>query len=203
MDIRRFHGLSIDWRGGGLVIVREGIAIFELSGCPCNVSLKVEAEDQSESEHCVLLEVAAGPFRWLFFLDFDGLQTNMREVAPNLRSLQAVRDWLLPPGYVQRQGDIGIYAVDINLAREISAAEGAVALNSVLKGRHALEVVGGIRYFERDGIVVVKTDSVTRLMHPEHAPVELASGSYRFVAASGVVYPIWQDVRDASGLPLL
>ncbi|MGB8981783.1 MAG: hypothetical protein WCC12_07905 [Anaerolineales bacterium] len=178
--------------------------MFEIAGFSGNVNFTVEDERRHGIEHDLLWRVEASRFVWLFFINCDGVQTGMREVDPVLRSLAEVYNWLLPPGYLFRQGDVAIYRASFKGAtsRELSTDVVNKELDSVLYGRHVLECNKSLRYCNVDRGAIVQCTATLMLVHPEHPNLEMEPGTYRLVGAAGVSYPIKQNAREFRGAPI-
>jgi len=83
-----------------------------------------------------------------FFIDFDETQSNIRRVSARLATLAAVLNWLLPPGYAHRQGDIGIYCRTglPAAAREISLESQPAEFAPLLGRRHRFDPIRECRF---------------------------------------------------------
>jgi hypothetical protein len=203
MELNHFYQLSFEYGQDWFSISRSGDVLFKVQRCP-NFSLVLVDEERCEAEHFALLGLGVSRFEWLFFVNFDGVQTNLREVDPGLESVRAAFDWLLPPGYLSRQGDIGVYRATApeKCDIEISGARAEQLLRSVLKDRHKLDGGHPRRYFARPGSVLIESATAMTIRHPEHATLGLGPGVYRLCSANGLVYPICQNARSFRGAPL-
>jgi hypothetical protein len=197
----QFHDILIVGAGQKLVVTRrqEVLAQFDHTD-----GYTVEDETKTPEQHMLLFWFVAGHERIKFFADHDGVQTNLREVDPSLVGLENVIKWLLPPGYLARQGDVGLYSADISQAgaTEVAAADHLDAFSPILKRRHMIAAPKNCRFFQSPSRFFVRVEQVTQLIHPEHAAISLRPGEFELMGARGTVYPILQNVRTFRGAPL-
>jgi hypothetical protein len=192
-----FHHVEIRWRGEDVELTRGRDFVAAVRGV---VAIDEERRYAEETrQHLLLLRMTlrAGGAR-LFFLDGDPVQTNVREVAPELDGLDAVLAWLLPPGYAHRQGDVGLYrGRDLPpAARPVAPAEYPQAFVSVLSERHHLEPAAACEFFAGGDRFFVRVARAARLVHPEHPALALGPGLYELVGARGTPLPHFVGLRD-------
>jgi hypothetical protein len=171
-----FHRLQLDWQGNTLRICRAGEMLCELPDV-CHV--QEERRHLPGQEILFLRATAADGDVSALFIDDDSVQTNVRRVAPHLADVDAVLGWLLPPGFLCRQGDVGFYP---RPALPPAAGELAAPLNR----RHLFEPAASCRFFAgADGDVHVQVAERAQVVHPEHEAVTLEPGIYQIVGARG------------------
>lgn len=191
-----FFNIDITWDGDTARFRRDGEYVTDVHGV---TALELERRDVPESEQTVMLlrlRCGDGSARALF-LDADPVQSNVREVAPHLERLDDVFDWLLEPGYVHRQGDVGIYArqaIPI-LAHRLSAAEYPDAFEPILSKRHQLSPAESCEFFAGGGVWFVRVREAARLIHPEHHALSLEPGLYEIRGAQGTPLPSFSGLR--------
>jgi hypothetical protein len=180
-----FHHLQLDWQGNTLRIGRAGELVCEL---PDVCHTQEERRHLPGQEVLFLKTATAGGDVSALFIDYDSVQTNVRRVAPHLADLDAVLGWLLPPGFVCRQGDVGFYPRPAlpPAARCLGSYPGAGGLAALLNRRHLFEPAASCRFFAgEDGDFHVRVSERTRVVHPEHEAVTLEPGIYRILGARG------------------
>lgn len=186
----KFFKIDIRWDGETAMLRRGEEYVANIPGV---IAITEERRDLPESEQVVLLLRLFrrdGSVRTLF-LDTDPVQSNVREVAPHLERLDDVFDWLLEPGYMHRQGDVGIYAAAAIPAdcRAVAAAEYADHFAPILSKRHALEPLEACEFHVGDGTYFVRVHGPARLVHPEHHAIAVAPGLYEIRGARGTPLP--------------
>jgi hypothetical protein len=191
-----FYAISIRWSGATAQLRRGDEFVADIADV---VQLDSERRDVPESEQVVLLlrfGLADGSTRVLF-LDSDPVQSNAREVAGHLRRLDEVFDWLLEPGYVARQGDVGIYPAHAVPATSSPIASGdyPAVFEPVLSQRHSLQPVSVCELAAGAGLFHVRALAPIRLVHPEHHAVALEPGLYELRAARGEPLPSFTGLR--------
>jgi CBS domain-containing protein len=191
-----FHNIDITWSGRTAHFRRDGEFVTDVEDVQ---SIDVERRELPESEQTVMLlrlRSGDGSVRTLF-LDADPVQSNVREVAPELERLDDVFDWLLEPGYVHRQGDVGIYpASDIPpAARCLAPAEYADAFEPILSKRHQPSPAERCEFFVAQNAWFVRAGEGVRLVHPEHHAIALQPGLYEFRGARGTPLPSFSGLR--------
>jgi hypothetical protein len=177
------------WSGSDVRITQDGETIVQIT----NV-VRVEEDLLSRPETAqdsVLLRLWQKPdvVRALF-IDDDQHQTSVREVDPSLVDVNAVIEWLLPAGYMCRQGDIGIYRRDRlpPNVREVRVPADTERLKRIV-GRHVLDRQDACKVFISGTRPFVLVQELVRLIHPEHSAIELDKGLYELVASRGRVLP--------------
>jgi hypothetical protein len=137
-----------------------------------------------------------------YFVDFEHDRTNVREVSSHLTSLSETLAWLLPRGYVERQGDVAFYEVGIpDHVKEVEAAEFERRLFPRLAGRHQFTPVSSTKFFiTADQHFFLRVERSQPVIHPEHPTVELRVGGYELVVANGQSLPTFVEVRRARTL---
>lgn len=192
-----FHHVEIRWRGEDVELTRRGDFVADVRGV---VAIAEERRYVAASrQHLLLLRMTRrGGGARLFFLDSDPVQTNVREVAPELGGLDEVLGWLLPPGFAHRQGDVGLYrARDLPPAvRPVAPAEYPEQFVSVLSKRHHLEPAAACEFFAGGDRFFVRVARAARLVHPEHPALALGPGLYELVGARGTPLPHFVGLRD-------
>jgi hypothetical protein len=184
--IRPFGAVTWAQRGRNLLVTKGSQALLSLRDV-----LHVQIESTTDEETCGHVALArvlrAGGRMQVFFIDFDEKQSNVRRIKPSLKSVREARAWLLPPGYVHRQGDVGIYA-RARLpasAAEIAREQQPTEFASLLNRRHRFEAICNCRFFRTTNRHFVQVVSETRMLHPEHSPVTLLPGLYALRGAKG------------------
>jgi hypothetical protein len=134
-----------------------------------------------------------------FFIDDDGGTTNVREVISSCETLAATLDWLLPPGYVVRQGDVAFYELEQipAEARQVTAQEFEQFLYPRIAGRHRFTHVADARFFVLDQRPFLNVAGSIRIEHPEHDTRALRHGHYELRFAQGTPLPERACVRYA------
>ena len=190
--------LEFTWSGDDLRITRQGELVVELAGV---ARIGEQASVCEETlQDLLLLKIACADGRThAFFIDADPVQTNVRAVDPGLEVLEEVLDWLLPQGYVHRQGDVGIYPRSYLPAgaRKIDAADYADECVDILSYRHLLEPAVSCNFYCAPGkLCYVLVRDAVRLVHPEHPAIELEPGLYELLGARGVALPQYVGLRE-------
>jgi hypothetical protein len=193
-----FHNVTLRWKGNDLTItirnqtaaqVNSVVSIFEEYGYD-------RMTDQALLHLKFLLE--NGQVR-AFFLDYDNIQTNIREVSPDPKNLQDLLNWLLPREYLVRQGDIAFYeryALPV-IARIVDIIEFQRVLYPLIGARHRFEADHKCDFLVANDRFFIVVHEVLRLVHPEHKPVVLKAGYYELLIARGSVLPEEVFVRQA------
>ena len=126
-----------------------------------------------------------------FFLSADSRQATLREIHPSLWTLRSALQWLLPPGYAHRQGDIGIYRRE-QLPTQVRAVSIEHWLNEyapILHFRHRLVPLAACAFYKTRKRYFVRLQSKARIIHPEHEAVLIPPGLYELVGARGRPIP--------------
>jgi hypothetical protein len=184
--VRHFGSLEIRLERGTLSVHRQGLLLLELPDVQVTRCTSRRLEDNAR---CGLLRVrrSRGEPKG-YFIDHDAAQSNIREVDASLANLTAVLAWLLPPGYVKRQGDIGIYAIASlpRAAAEVPRLEYRQAFSDLLGARHNFAPAAACHFFRAPPRrYFVRVIAPARLVHPEHAALTLQPGLYEFIGARG------------------
>src|SRR5215210_7708741 len=147
-----FHHVNMCWSGDTLRVTRRDEFVVEV-GDVVEVSEERRRVEASEQDIVFLRLFTRGGGPRAFFIDSDPVQTNVREVSPELERLDDVFPWLLPPGYTHRQGDVGIYRRDAvpPSARPVAREEYPERFVDILSKRHALEPAAACDFFGGDG----------------------------------------------------
>lgn len=194
-ESQTFHNVQFRWTGQRLTITRGEDHVIDIE----NVESVVTEQRAAPETHQFLLylRVHAADKCFVFFIDADEVQTNVRLVSSDLGTLDEVLGWLLPPGFVHRQGDVGIYERQPSSdAREIPSAQYPVVFEGVLSGRHSLEDPESCRFFSDGDRYFVEVRRDTCLVHPEHPAITLEPGWYQLVGARGECLPSFIGLRD-------
>lgn len=183
-----FHHLQLDWQGNTLRIGRAGELVCEL---PDLCHTQAERRHLPGQEVLFLKAAAADGDVQALFIDYDSVQTNVRRVASHLADIDEVLGWLLPPGFLCRQGDVGFYPrPDLPSAVRClgsypSDSDGG-DLAALLNRRHLFEPAGSCRFFAgENGDFHVQVAERARVVHPEHEAVTLEPGIYQILGARG------------------
>jgi hypothetical protein len=189
----QFRDLQFQLASGSLSVRRRLNLIAKFNSVSSIEFVQSELGDQE----ILLVRLISNGLAWLLFADYDGVQTNLREVDSSLSSAEEVIKWLLPPDFFARQGDVGIYRGSV-----------AEKLDPCIKsqrpdlGRHTFESRENCILFCLEHRMFARVLRETRMMHPEHAAVVLPPGEYEFRYARGTSYPILQRERPVLGSPL-
>lgn len=192
-----FGELSFEWSGSSLRVTRTGATLAEVEDVA-----RVSAERRSASDGTALLllrlELEGGTARVLF-VDADERQSGAREVPAHLETLDAGLAWLLPAGYVSRQGDVAVYAVTRLPAGLQQVPPRAIAREAAraIGRRHLLEPLRSCRLWLGRRRTFLEARGSVRLVHPEHAEVSVAAGLYELVVARGEPLGARAEVRVA------
>lgn len=198
-----FFGISIHWHGTTAKLRRGDEFVVDIANV---TELSEERRDVPESEQVVMLlrfSLADGTTRALF-LDSDPVQSNAREVAGHLLELDEVFDWLLEPGYLQRQGDVGIYPARAlpSESRLIPVSDYAQVFEPILSRRHTLQPEDACQFHAADERFYVRALAPVRLVHPEHHALALPAGLYEFRGARGQPLPFFTGLREGEQVAL-
>jgi len=200
-DDFHFHDLAFERHGSRMEIWRERevLAMFD------RVRWAEVADRMTHlKQDMMLLRVVLCRTNILFFIDYDGIQTNLREVEYSLPDIEHVISWLLPSGHFARQGDVGIYATNLPLnVQEVPWDSHAEMLAPVLKWRHVIEHPQNCLFFQSERRFFLRVLKDTSLEHPEHERIFLPCREYEIKGARGVSYPILQNVRQSKEFPLV
>src|SRR5436190_9767032 len=104
---RAFHEARFSQSGERLTIRLREYIVDEIDAVS-TVHLE-SGLDHATGQDLLFLKVEAGEGTRAFFVDYEHGQTNVREVSPTLTSLAGTLAWLLPPGFLLRQGDVAFY----------------------------------------------------------------------------------------------
>lgn len=197
-----FHNVSILWRGQTLRMTRGAEFVVEVREV---VEIVEERLWMASSEQDILflrLFTQDGPRA--FFIDSDPVQTNVREVSPDLERLADVFPWLLPSDYTHRQGDVGIYQrPTLPPSAELIVRKAyPESFIHILSKRHALDPVTACDFFVGDGRYHVRVNQPSRLIHPEHPAIALAPGIYELLGARGTPLPEFVGLRAGESAEL-
>ena len=99
-----------------LTLPWDALRLLVLRGRPLMTVNKVRqiseerAVAEGANQSLMLLRVLANDDSRSYFVDFEHGRTNVREVSSHLVTRRDVLAWLLPGGYVERQGgDVAFY----------------------------------------------------------------------------------------------
>jgi hypothetical protein len=164
--------------------------------------LEERAVANGANQSLMLLRVLTKNSSRSYFVDFEHGRTNVREVSPHLTTLSETVVWLLPRGYVERQGDVAFYEVGVpDHADEVEAAGFERRLFPRLAGRHQFTPVSSTKFFiVADERFFLRVERSQPVIHPEHPTVELHVGEYELIVANGQSLPTFVEVRTARTL---
>lgn len=199
----RWGGVVVIADGGTLQIERYAQRVMTVTNV---TKMTAEAGLGSDGTREILLRLRS-PAGWrAFFIDESDCQSNLREIDPSVTTLAAAVAWLLPPGFVCRQGDVGIYpcAVMPTQARACAAGTHLEAFGPVLGRRHVFETAAHCDFFVADCRYFVSVRDHVRLIHPEHESIAIERGQYEIISARGTPIPDALPLREAlpATLPL-
>jgi hypothetical protein len=195
-----FHDLRVTSLGRTATLVLRGRPLITINKVRQISEERAVAEGTNQS--LMLLRVLANDDSRSYFVDFEHGRTNMREVSPHLVTLNETLAWLLPRGYVERQGDVAFYETVIpNHVKEVEAEEFDWLLFPQLGGRHQFAPISTTRFFVvSDQQFFLRVERSQPVIHPEHPTVELPVGGYELVVARGQSLPKFVEVRRARTL---
>lgn len=192
-----FHNVAWVWNGRTLNITRGEDWVTRVVGV---LGISEEHRLVPASDQAILFVrfLIQGNGVRALFIDDDCVQTNVREVSPDLLTLDDVLLWLLPPDYTRRQGDVGVYrrtALPPGLNR-INADEYPEHFSLILSKRHALQPITSCEFYVGNNRYYVVLDRAARLVHPEHSAIDLESGIYELIGARGQPLPQFVGLRE-------
>jgi hypothetical protein len=195
-----FHDLRVTCLGHTATLVLRGRPLITTNKVRRVSKERAVAEEANQS--LMLLRVLTKDDSRSYFVDFEHGRTNVREVSPHLTTLSETLAWLLPRGYVERQGDVAFYEVGIpDHVKEVEAAEFERRLFPRLGGRHQFTPVSTTKFFiAADQRFFLRVEQSQSVIHPEHPTVELQAGGYELVVAKGQSLPTFVEVRRARTL---
>lgn len=185
-----YHHLNLQWNSDTLVMTRQGVFLAEFRDVS---SIQQEYARMEESQQDVLLlrlHDRHGNVHSLF-IDNDPVQTNVRLISSEVSRLADVYGWLLPSGYVHRQGDVGLYLRDKlpRNARKVSAKDYPQRFIGILSKRHDFIPTDSLQFYATRNTYYVRVVEPVRLIHPEHDALPLVPGLYRLIGAKGIPLP--------------
>jgi hypothetical protein len=201
-DLQWGH-LVFEWEEDTLSVTRDGQLMLEMSAI---TKITLEQQPDNDGGERGLLRIESRKTWRAFFIDRNDTQSNLREVDASLTTLSSVLDWLLPPGFVYRQGDIGIYQCATPpcgpSSFRVEAHQRAFA--PVLGSRHRFDRPERCAFILADGRYFVAVRTAVNLIHPEHPLVAIDAGTYELVAARGRTLPgvVTIAAAQASTMPL-
>jgi hypothetical protein len=135
---RTFHEARFRRSGERLTIRLREHVIDEIDAVS-TVHMEL-GRDHATGQELLFLKVEAAGGARAFFVDYEHGQTNVREVSPTLASLSGTLAWLLPPGFLLRQGDLAFYPMrqlpqDV---QEVSLEQFERLLLPEIGGRHLI-----------------------------------------------------------------
>jgi hypothetical protein len=192
-----FFKIAISWEGTTALFRRNGELVIDVSNV---VRLSEEWRESPQTEQTILflrLFRADGSVCSLF-LDNDNVQSNAREVSPDLERLDDVFPWLLDQDFVHRQGDVGVYAcAQVPLLATLVSEEHVLDMfEPVLSRRHTFDPLSSCELFVGNNSYYVRVNKPVRLIHPEHRSIPLAIGLYEIRGARGTALPNYIGLRD-------
>jgi hypothetical protein len=195
-----FHDLRVTSLGRTATLVLRGRPLITINKVRQISEERAVAEGANQS--LMLLRVLANDDSRNYFVDFEHGRTNVREVSPHLVTLSETLAWLLPGGYVERQGDVAFYETVIpDHVKEVEAEEFDWLLFPQLGGRHQFAPISTTRFFVvSDQHFFLRVERSQPVIHPEHPTVELPVGGYELVVARGQSLPKFVEVRRARTL---
>ena len=195
-----FHDLRVTCVGRTATLFLRGRRLITANEVRQISEERAVAEGANQS--LLLLRVLTKDDSRSYFVDFEHGRTNVREVSPHLTTLGETLAWLLPRGYVERQGDVAFYEVSIpDHVKEVEAAEFERRIFPRLGGRHQFTPVSTTKFFvAADQHFFLRVERSQPVIHPEHPTVELQVGGYELVVAKGQSLPTFVEVRRARTL---
>lgn len=194
-----YFGIKITWLDDNTMrMTRQEEFVTEISGI---VDFSYDEMYNQETEQSMMFlkvfsknnEVRA------FFLDADPVQTNAREVDSSLGNLKEVLNWLLPPGYLCRQGDIGFYTCNgiPKEAIEVDRNEYEEYFIKPFHKRHLIEPKENCDFYVLDSDeYYINVKEKTNIVHPEHHLVQLPLGPVKVLCARGEPLPKIIGLKD-------
>jgi len=195
---RTFHEARFDRSGERLTIRLREYVVDEIDAVS-TVHMEL-GRDHATGQELLFLKVEAGCGSRAFFVDYEHGQTNVREVSPTLASLSETLAWLLPPGFLLRQGDLAFYRMKQmpQGAQEVSLEQFERLLLPKIGGRHLICAAPTCQFYVLEGrrffFYVVEDMQVT---HPEHPRAVMKPGSYELAIARGRSLPEYLEIREA------
>jgi hypothetical protein len=195
-----FHDLRVTRLGRTATLVLRGRRLITTNEVRQISEERAVAEGSNQS--LMLLRVLTKDDSRSYFVDFEHGRTNVRRVSSHLMTLSETLAWLLPRGYVERQGDVAFYEVGIpDHVKEVEAAEFERRLFPRLWGRHQFTPVSTTKFFIAvDQHFFLRVEQSQPVIHPEHPALELRVGGYELVVAKGQSLPTFVEVRRAKTL---
>lgn len=199
MDDHCFHALTIGCKAQAVTITLRGNHVETIDRVK---GMTIERKrDEYRDQDLMLLRISGGDRTRTFFVDHEHRNTNIREVAPELSTLPDALQWLLPAGYLARQGDTAFYATSVPAeAAEIDLVNFERLLVPLIGGRHQFRERTGSQFYTLDGRFFFRASALQRIVHPEHPPIELQPGNYELVIARGRSLPDLVEIRAANTL---
>lgn len=192
-----FYHVAWSWRGNDLNITRGQDFVTDVTGV-ARITEERRSSPASEQELMFLRLFTHDHGTRALFIDNDPVQTNVREVSPELEKLDDVLMWLLPPDYTHRQGDVGVYSRSSlpAAARRIPPEDYPDCFLGILSKRHAFDPVSSCEFYVGEKSYYVVAREPARLVHPEHSAVDLAPGTYEVIGARGTPLPEFVGLRE-------
>jgi hypothetical protein len=193
-----FHEARFSQSGGRLTIRLREYVVDEIDAVS---TIHMErGRNHATGQELLFLKVEAGGGTRAFFVDYEHGQTNVREVTPTLASLSETLAWLLPPGFLLRQGDLAFYRMKQmpQGVQEVSLEQFERLLLPKIGGRHLICAAPTCKFYVREAcrffFYVVEGMQVT---HPEHPPAVMKPGPYELAIARGRSLPEYLEIREA------
>jgi hypothetical protein len=194
---RSFHEARFSQSGERLTIRLREYVVDEIDAVS-TVHIELGRDHATVQELLFLKVEAAGGTR-AFFVDYEHGQTNVREVSPLLTSLSETLAWLLPPGFLLRQGDVAFYPIrqlphDV---QEVSLAQFERLLLPQIGGSHLICCAPTCTFYIEGSRFFFHALEGLQVTHPEHPPAVLNPGSYELAIARGRSLPEYLEIREA------
>jgi hypothetical protein len=194
---RTFHDARFSQSGERLTIRLREYIVDEIDAVS-TVHMESGLDHATGQELLFLKVVAEGGTR-AFFVDYEHGQTNVREVSPTLTSLSGTLAWLLPPGFLLRQGDLAFYPMrqlpqDV---QEVSLEQFERLLLAEIGGRHLICAAPTCKFYVEASRFFFYVSEGMQVTHPEHPPAVLNPGHYELAIARGRSLPEYFEIREA------
>lgn len=194
---RTFHDARFRRSGERLTIRLREYVVDEIDAVS---TMHMElGRDHATGQELLFLKVEAGCGTRAFFVDYEHGQTNVREVSPTLASLSETLAWLLPPGFLLRQGDLAFYRMkqmpqDV---QEVSLVQFERLLLPKIGGRHLICAAATCKFYVEASRFFFWVLEDMQVTHPEHPPAVLNPGPYELAIARGRSLPEYLEIREA------
>ena len=194
---RAFHEARFSQLEGRLTIRLRDYVVDKIDAVS-TVHMEL-GRDQATGQELLFLKVEAGGGARAFFVDYEHGQTNVREVSPTLASLSGTLAWLLPPGFLLRQGDLAFYPMkqlpqDV---QEVSLEQFERLLMPKIGGRHQICAAPTCKFYVEPSRFFFYVSEGMQVTHPEHPPAVLNPGPYELAIARGRSLPLYFEIREA------